>query len=127
MTEKSAAAVARLESCKANLDSDYPTCVRCGLAWRRTDVAPACKPMSFQDLRQALLGEAAALEGSHHLIVGMGNMKVDPVDSLQRATALRCVLIVIERCGESKIIKAELQRLVRVADREAEGDQPDDE
>lgn len=117
--QSSAAAVARPESCKANLDTEYPTCDRCGLAWHVGDPAPPCKPMNFEALHKVLLGEVFALEGSHRAIVQMMRDDVapaDPVAPLKRAAALRFVLLLIDRCAGSKAIVGELGRIARARD-----------
>lgn len=124
MTGEDPAAVVRPASCTANLDSDYPTCERCGSAWRRGDAPPACAPMSINRLRMALLAEAAALEGSHHAVVQMqeGGLKADPVDPLRRAMTLRGVLLFVDRCGNSTVIMDELKRIARNLARAAEAE-----
>lgn len=115
MTDDSKSAVTRSASCQANLDQEYPTCDRCGLAWRAADVAPACRPMSIEALRLALLNEAAALEGSHHVLVSLaeGGAPADPVEPLKRAAALRGVLLFVTRCSDSRVIIDELKRIGR--------------
>lgn len=131
MTDQKAAAVARPESCTAKLDGEYPTCERCGLAWHRDTVpVPPCKPMNVKALRLVLLSEAAALTGSHNAIVKMmrdDDAPADPVDALKRATALRGVLLFVERCGDSEVIVHELQRIARQAAIDAKPDEADAE
>lgn len=129
MTTDPESADIRSASCKANLDSEFPTCERCGLAWKKGAPAPACDVMSITRLRQVLLGEAAALEGSHHSIVAMAEagMRADPVPALQRATALRGVLLFVDRCADSPVIIDELKRIARKLKREAEDDKAEGE
>lgn len=84
--------------------------------------------MSAKQLRLVLLGEAAALEGSFHAVLSMkeAGMPADPVYALKRATALRGVLVFVERCTSSRVIVDEIRRLLAVEAAAAQGEAADD-
>lgn len=129
MTATPANTAARPPGCRADLDGfgDYAACERCGLAWRKDAVAPACDPLTVTRLRQVLLTEAAAQEGSHRLLLAMGTLPVDPADALRRAARLRGVLLFVDRCVSNRDVVAILQRVARAGDLRGEAPADDGE
>ena len=86
----------RPNGCEAFTRGGYVRCAKCGLAWRADDSSPpACRPMNFGEMHDALQFEIDALLGSHELLVDAAEAKgwpADPVAPLTRAMRLASVL-----------------------------------
>lgn len=111
----------RPPGCRAVALDGFAWCDRCGLAWRQGEPL-TCEPMNVGRIRSTLVDEANALEGSHRTVVAMrdAGMPIDPIEALKRAAALRGVLLFVERCVGSSEIIAELQRIARRQQENAE-------
>lgn len=91
-----AAVAERPKECTADLDRAYPICIRCGLAWRRGELSPACQRITVGRLRGAVVKAISTAEGAHLNLVqlaaaGAGGM-VDEVAPLIDAAELRAAL-----------------------------------
>jgi hypothetical protein len=110
MTDQAARAHAeRPKGCDADLSRDYARCARCGLAWSVEDPSPpACHPMSFADLKDALSFEIQRLESSHKSLVEIAESErfpADPLPALQRAMKLAAVSRLVFRvAGDQRIV-----------------------
>ena len=58
-------------ACMAAPIDDLMSCPRCGLEWPASAAAPACRPITFEDLRLRCLSEVAQAEASLATVRGL--------------------------------------------------------
>lgn len=97
----------RDSSCQANVEAEYPTCDKCGLAWDALVASPPCGAMTVGRIRGALEREIGLLEGSADICRALKSKgeSADPLPALRRMAELRGVLRFVERClGDARIL-----------------------